>query len=916
MVQVPEKTRPRLFLIDGYALIYRAFFAMINRPLLTSKGENSSAAFGFTRFIINILRDHNPDYLGVVLDAGTSNREVLYPAYKATREKMPTDLEWSIPRIRDVITGFNIPILELEDHEADDVIGTLAKRAVEQGLEAVIVSGDKDFYQLIAPHICLLNPGRGGQAQVEEEWIGVENASERLGVPPEHVVDYLALIGDSSDNVPGAPGIGPKTAIALIEQFGNVENILAHVEDIKAKRPREALIAHAGDVLLSKQLVTIMDQLPIELHLEDLKVCEPNREALSRVFLELEFHSFVRDYAPKPEESVRFETKYGLVNTVAGVATLVERARSLGVIGIRTESSEPLAMRGELAGLSIALGEGDVHYLPFAHYTPGVLDLDGIGVANLPAISSVELKPLRDLLEDESIGKVGHDLKQDLLRLRRTGVSLRGIVFDAMLASYVLDPSGRQHDLDSLALQHLNYRTTSIDEVTGTARQRVELAAADIDKVAHYAAEHADMAFRLRSVFEPELDRFELTPLFRDVEMALLEVLAEMEWLGIRIDRDFFHEAQVRLTRDLDVTQREIFRVAGEEFNINSTPQLRTILFEKLGYPVITKTKTGPSTDVSVLQTLADQGYELPQLLMDFRQLDKLKGTYVDALPQLADKNGRIHTTFAQAVAATGRLSSNDPNLQNIPIRTERGAELRKGFVPDDGFVILGADYSQIELRILAHMSGDPAFVTAFRSGMDIHRQTAAIMFGVADVADVTSDMRAAAKTVNFATIYGIGAFALSDKLGTTREEAKEFIANYFERFPDVRKYLDTQIQKAKDCGFVETLSGRRRYVPEIHSRNFNIRSFGERVATNAPVQGSAADIIKIAMINIHRALRDRGAGARMLLQVHDELLFEIPISELEETSSLVKELMESAFPLDVPLEVVTGTGSSWYECK
>jgi DNA polymerase-1 len=916
MVQTPEKTRPRLFLIDGYALIYRAFFAMINRPLLTSKGENSSAAFGFTRFIINILRDHKPDYLGVVLDSGSSNREVLYPAYKATREKMPDDLKWSLPRIRGVIEGFNIPILELEDHEADDVIGTLAKRAVEQGLEAVIVSGDKDFYQLIAPHICLLNPGRGGQAQVEEEWIGVSNASERLGVPPQHVVDYLALIGDSSDNIPGAKGIGPKTAIALIEEYGTVENILANVEHIKQKRPREALIEHAGDVLLSKQLVTIMDELPIELHLDDLKVCEPNREALSRVFLELEFHSFVRDYAPAPEESVKFETEYRVVETVKEMEALVARARAQKSIGIRTESSEPLAMRGELAGLSIALGAGDVHYLPLAHYTPGVLDLEGIGVNNLPALQSAEMKPLRDLLEDESIEKCGHDLKQDLLRMRRHGVELRGIKFDAMLASYVLDPSGRQHDLDALALQHLNYKTMSMDDVTGAARARVEFAAADLDKVAKYAAEHADMALRLREIFEPELERFELFALYRDIELALLGVLADMEYAGIKIDREFFHEAQVRLTRDLDVTQKEIFRVAGEEFNINSTPQLRTILFEKLGYPVITKTKTGPSTDVSVLQTLADQGYELPQLLMDFRQLDKLKGTYVDALPQLADKNGRIHTTFAQAVAATGRLSSNDPNLQNIPIRTERGAELRKGFIPENGFAILGADYSQIELRILAHMSGDPAFVSAFRSGLDIHRQTAAIMFGVESVDDVTPVMRGAAKTVNFATIYGIGAFALSDKLGTTRDEAKEFIANYFIRFPDVRKYLDTQIEKARELGYIETLSGRRRYVPEIHSRNFNIRSFGERVATNAPVQGSAADIIKIAMINIDRALKEQGAGARMLLQVHDELLFEIPLSELDATRTIVQDLMESAFPLDVPLEVVTGTGSSWYECK
>ena len=916
MVEIPPKTRPRLFLIDGYALIYRAFFAMINRPLLTTKGENSSAAFGFTRFLIKILEDHKPDYLGVVLDAGSSQREELYPAYKATREKMPTDLEWSIPRIRKVIEGFKVPILELENHEADDVIGTLAKRAVEHGLEAVIVSGDKDFYQMIQPHICLLNPGRGGAAGVEEEWIGVSNASDRLGVPPEHVVDYLALIGDSSDNIPGAKGIGPKTAISLIEQYGGVDNILAHVEEIPQKRAREALIAAADDVRLSKQLVTIMDALPIELDLEELEVCDPDREALSRVFLELEFHSFVRDFAPAPAETTTFKVAYEVADTVDAVQSLVARAREVGRIGIRTESSEPLAMRGEIAGLSIALDVGEVFYLPFAHYTPGVLDLDGIGVRNLPPLSSTEMTPLRELLEDADVQKAGHDLKQDLLRLRRAGVILNGHSFDAMLASYVLDPSGRQHDLDSLALQHLNYRTMSLDELCGTARTRVELAACDVDRVVSYAAEHADMALRLRSIFEEELQRLNLMKLYREIELPLIDVLADMEWAGIRIDLDFFRETQARLARDLERTQREIFEVAGEEFNINSTPQLRTILFEKLGYPVISKTKTGPSTDVTVLQNLADQGYPLPRLLMEFRQMDKLKGTYVDALPQLADRNGRLHTTFAQAVAATGRLSSNDPNLQNIPIRTEQGAELRKGFVPDRGFAFLGADYSQIELRILAHMSGDPAFVSAFRAGLDIHRQTAAVMFGVPDVSLVTPDMRAAAKTVNFATIYGIGAFALSDKLGTTRQEAQAFIQNYFERFPDVRKYLDTQIAFAKQNGYVETLSGRRRYIPEIQSRNFNMRSFGERVATNAPVQGSAADIIKIAMINIHDALTEQRSGARMLLQVHDELLFEVPLPELDATTELVRKHMEGAFPLDVPLEVVTGTGASWYECK
>jgi DNA polymerase I len=936
MVQAPQKTRPRLFLIDGYALIYRAYFAMIQRPLLTTRGENTSAAFGFTRFLLKVLREHEPDYLGVVLDAGMSKRTELYPAYKATRDKMPDELEWSLPRIREVIEGFRVPVLSLADHEADDVIGTLAKRAAESGLEAVIVSGDKDFYQLIGDRICLLNPGRGGSAGVEEEWIDLGRADERLGVPPHRVVDYLALIGDSSDNIPGAKGIGPKTAIQLIERYGAVEQILEHAAEVTNKRARESLLASADDILLSKRLVTIQDALPIELDLDALRVREPDRRRLRDVFLELEFHTMVREFADEdtvavpagpgqePAGHAAAATRTDIVDTPAALAAVIAAVRQAGRFALRVEGSAGHPLRGSIVGIGMAAEPGRAWYLPLRHRTAGELPLDGVGVRgadgalrqNLPPLGEPAMRPLVELLEDAAVRKVGHDLKQDLLLLLREGVALRGIAFDAMIASYVLDPGRREHGLDALALQHFGAKTETRQELCGRGRDATPLEECGMDRVARFVAEKSDLALRLQAVLAGEMQRLELDALCRDIELPLVDVLAAMEWHGIRIDTAFFADASDRLALELDRLQRTIWEMAGEEFNINSTPQLRAVLYERLGLPVLRRTKTGPSTDAAVLEELAAQGHELPRLLMEFRQVDKLKGTYVDALPQLVNpETGRIHTSFNQTVAATGRLSSSDPNLQNIPIRTEQGAELRKGFIPADGCAFVTADYSQIELRILAHFSGDPAFVHAFRSGADIHRQTAAIIFGV-PVDAVTGPMRASAKTVNFATIYGQGAFALSQNLGISVQEAKEFIENYFARFPDVRRYLDEQVAKARDCGYVETISGRRRYIPEIHSPNYNIRQFGERAATNAPVQGSAADIIKLAMIAIHNELARGRLGARMLLQVHDELVLEVPHDEVESMRALVKDRMEHAFELSVPLEVVTGVGQNWYECK
>jgi DNA polymerase I len=612
--------------------------------------------------------------------------------------------------------------------------------------------------------------------------------------------------------------------------------------------------------------------------------------------------------------------EYRAARSIDDVGVVVSAARRAGAVSLRVEGTTASPLRGELLGIALAVEPGTAWYLPLRHRRPGELALDDFGAdggaGNLPSLADPPMRDLVALLEDESVRKIGHDLKHDLLRLRRAGVSLRGLAFDAMIASYVLDPGGREHSLDALSLQHFGVRTQTRDELCGKGRDAVPIEECAVERLTRYACEKADLPLRLQPILTSAMEHQSVEALCRDIELPLIEVLAEMEWYGLRIDGPFFADAARRLGRELELIQQEIWKRAGEEFNINSTPQLRTILFERLGLPMLRKTKTGASTDASVLEELAQQGYELPRLLLEFRQIDKLKGTYVDALPQLVNpETGRIHTSFNQTVAATGRLSSSDPNLQNIPIRTQQGAEIRKGFIPAAGHTFITADYSQIELRILAHFSGDPAFVEAFRAGADIHRQTAAIMFGAA-AADVTAEMRAAAKTVNFATIYGIGPFALSAQLGTSVQQAKEFIENYFARFPDVRRYLDEQIEKARSDGYVETISGRRRYIPEIASRNYNIRQFGERAATNAPVQGSAADIIKLAMIAIHREVQSQRSDARMLLQVHDELVFEAPIEHADEAAAMAKRLMEGAFELRVPLEVVTGRGQNWYECK
>ncbi len=936
---------PVLYLLDGHALIYRAFFAMISRPLTTSRGENTSAPFGLARFLIRLLEEYRPEYVGMVLDAGDSFRTEVFPEYKATRAKMPEEMAASLPRVRQIVEAFDVPVIEVEGWEADDVIGTLARQAAGVSVRTVIVSGDKDFYQLIDEMTHLLNPGRGGPAAVEETFVTPENAADRLGVDPAHVTDYLALLGDSSDNVPGVRGIGAKTAPGLIDRFGSLELILAHAEEVEASRARKALLEHADEARLSKELVTIRTDAPIALDLGNLARGEPDRERLREIFVELEFHSLARDWAPEkapvPPPHASAEPRpegereavprkagpvYELVTDALRVADFAAEMRAARTIAVDTETTGTDPMRADLVGISLSAAEGEAYYLPFGHTPPSVTtDVDGNPVLaldaaepvpNLPPVTSPEMAPLRELLADESVQKVGHNIKYDMIVLERAGAPLDGVFFDTSLASYCLDPGKRQHGLDVLALDRFQAKLTTYAQVVGSGRSEIPFPEVPLDAAAAYSGADADYTLRLCGRLKEELEAHSMLDLLEDIEMPLVPVLADMEKTGVRIDFDFFDALRERFTGEIAQIEEEIYKLAGCEVNLRSVPQMRELLFDRLELPVIRKTKTGPSTDESVLSELAAQGHQIPRLILEYRELDKLDGTYVSKLPVLVNpETGRIHTTFNQTVAATGRLSSSDPNLQNIPVRTTLGREIRKGFVPAGGYVFLSADYSQIELRVLAHLSGDPAFVEAFRAGRDIHRETAARIFGVEPDA-VSAGMRDQAKTINFATIYGQGAVALAGQLGISRAQADEFITNYFERFAGVRRYLDEMKDQARERGYVETLLGRRRYIPEIRSRNPGVRGFGERLATNSPIQGTAADLIKIAMIRLHERLTASGTGARMLLQVHDELLLEVPEAVVEDTQTIVREEMEGAIELGVPLKVDEGVGRSWFDSK
>jgi DNA polymerase I len=879
----------RLFLIDGSSYIYRAYYAI--RHLSNSKGMATNAIFGFTNMLLKVVREEKPDLLAVVFDSkGPTFRKELYPDYKANRSAMPEDLVPQIPYIKQVVAGFNLPALEQPGFEADDIIATLAERFSAQGVEVTIVSGDKDLMQVVSDQVKMLDT-------MKDKLYGPDEVAERF-VSTAKVVEVQALAGDSSDNIPGVPGIGEKTAVKLIQEFGSVENLLANLDQVKGKL-QEKLREFGDQALLSKRLVTLDCQVPLELEALDFSLREPDREVLTSLFAELEFYKLQQEFTSQQQTSGEH---YHGVTTETELDRLIEKLEQADWICFDTETTGLDPLRDELVGLSFAVAAEEAWYIPLGHHYLGVPEqLDRQRV----------LERLRPLFEDPQRPKVGQNLKFDLLVLHHAGINVRGIGFDPMIASYLARPEAKSHGMDALATDLLGYRTISFSEICGKGKNQLSFAEVEVDKAIVYAAEDADITLQLAQRLEPLLQETGQQQLFREVELPLVGILAEMEWTGVRINAPFLQELSRDLGGKLQELETTIHQLAGGSFNIGSPKQLGEILFERLQLPRGKKTKTGWSTDVEVLTRLAED-HEIAARLLDYRSLSKLKSTYTDTLPKLVHpETGRIHTSYNQAVTATGRLSSSDPNLQNIPIRSEEGRKIRAGFIPAPGNLLLSADYSQVELRLLAHLAEEDALKESFRRGEDIHQRTASEVFGLFPEM-VTSEQRRQAKAINFGVIYGISAFGLAKQLDIGRREAQDYIDQYFARYPKIRDFMEARIAEARAHKYVTTLLGRRCAIPEIDSKNGAIRGYAERNAINYPVQGSAADLIKVAMVNVQRRLETEQLEAKMVLQVHDELVFDVPEVELDQVRELVKQEMEQAVAVDVPLVVDIGVGQTW----
>ncbi|MDT8419302.1 MAG: DNA polymerase I [Desulfuromonadales bacterium] len=887
MSEQPEK----LYLVDGSSYIYRAYYAI--RHLSNSKGEATNAVYGFTNMLMGLVRDERPDHLAVVFDArGPTFRKDIYPEYKANRSAMPEDLVPQIPWIKDVVRAFNMPVIEQAGYEADDIIATLAKRFAAEGLEVTVVTGDKDLMQIVNDRVRLLDTMKGkvsGPAEVAERFGGADK-----------VVEVQGLAGDSSDNVPGVPGIGEKTARALIDEFGSIENLLANLDQLKGKR-RENLENFAEQALLSKKLVTLVDDMQIDADYADFSLSEPDAEALTALFKKLEFHKLLQEFSVQQKSSGE---NYHAVLSEQELDALIDTLRSAKRFALDTETTSLNAVQADLVGLSFAVQADEAWYIPLTHHYLGA-------PRQLPM--KLVLEKLRPLLENPDLEKIGQNIKYDDLVLRRAGIELAGVAVDTMVVSYLVCPEAKSHGLDALASDHLNHQMIPYSQMTGTGKKQICFSEVEVEKATVYAAEDADITLQLAEKLLPMLRQRNQESLFHDVEMPLVGVLTRMEWQGIRIDSAFLGQLSGELAAKLEGLEEEIFALAGGPFNINSPKQLGEILFEKLGLPKGKKTKTGWSTNVEVLNGLAEE-HEIARRLLDYRSVSKLKSTYTDALPKLVNpESGRIHTSFNQAVTNTGRLSSSDPNLQNIPIRTAEGRRIREAFIPAEGNLLLSADYSQVELRVMAHMADVAALKESFIAGEDIHRRTASEIFNVFP-ALVDDEMRRQAKTINFGVLYGMGAFSLAKDLGISRKDAQTFIDNYFERYPAVLHFLEQKKEEARQHQYVTTILGRRCAIPEINSKNGALRSYAERNAINYPIQGSAADIIKVAMVNIDRRLREEKLSTRMVLQVHDELVFDVPEAELDRVRELVRYEMENAVPMDVPLKVDIGYGKNWKE--
>jgi DNA polymerase-1 len=894
--------KPLLFLIDGSSQMYRAYHAPIRTAdgalLHNAQGRPTNAVYIFVTMLRKLLADHKPEFIGASFDLpGRTFRDDLADDYKANRTPMPDELAGQIPMVHAACEALGVPILTSERYEADDVIGTLVEQAVSKGFDVAIVTMDKDFFQLVREGVRVFNP------RDEGTWYDSAGVKEKFGVDPAQVVDVLALMGDTIDNIKGVPGIGEKGAKELIGKYETLDNLIAHASELTPKR-RETLLANVDAAHQSRELVRIHVNVPVEFDPDALRFRGASRERCFQIFNELGFRTIVNEYAPTAASVAR---TYRIVNTEDSVRALVGRLRSAGTFAFRVLPDCPSAMRASIVGLAFSTSARDADYVPTGHRALGDTE-------SLPLGTALEL--LKPLFEDPAVAKVGHDLKFDAIVLARHGVRLEGLDLDTMIASYLVDATRSGYPLEDLALEHTAYKALSEEEVCGRGAKALSLADVPVEAAVDYACERADLAGQLAPVFRDLLDKEQLAAVYRTLELPLIPVLVAVERAGVRIDSAALSAQSRQVEQELGRLVKHIYELAGGEFNINSPKQLSEILFEKLQLPVGKRTGTTktPSTAVEVLEELA-LVHELPRLILDWRVLMKLKGTYIDALPLLVNQDtGRVHTSFNQAVAATGRLSSSDPNLQNIPIRTELGQKIRGAFIADAGHVLISADYSQIELRVLAHLAEDDTLIAAFKRGDDIHDQTALKMFGTDSGKDAHA-LRSTAKMINYALLYGKTAFTLAKDIGVTPQAAQEFIDAYFAGFPRVRTFIDKTLEDARVTGVVKTMFGRRRLVPDLTSRDFQRRSAAERVAVNLPIQGTAADIMKRAMVDVHQALAAR-PRARMILTVHDELLFEVPQAEAQEVAAIVRERMQSAAVLKVPLDVDVGIGESWKEAK
>jgi len=909
----------RLMLIDGHAMAYRAYFA--TPPLTAPDGEPTNAVYGYASMLLKAINDERPDFVVATFDSGRTFRHDQYPEYKATRAKMPEDLRAQVDRIQEITQALGIPVVTMEGYEADDLLGSLATAASRQGLETVIVTGDSDALQLVSDRVHVLMPRR---TMSDVQHMDVQAVQERYGLTPEQLIDLKALMGDSSDNIPGVKGIGEKTAVQLLSKYGSLEGIYEHLEEIKPARVREALRAGRESAFLSRQLVTIVRDLNVPLDLDRARWGVYDREQLMSLMRQLGFHSLLGRlpgqvaasgeqlslFAPArpPESERRIFGQYHIIDTPSMLGELMDRLKQGRLFGLYTETTSTDQMRARLVGISIATAEGDAWYIPVGHQ-------EAAGQSQLPleevagAIGPVLADPARNM--------VLHNAKYDMIVLERHGLPVRGRCDDTMLAAWLLSPTGRGIGLREQAFQRLGIEMTETTEVIGKGRAQTTMDRVPVETVGMYACADADMTLRLLAVLRRELAERNQEDLYDHVEVPLVPVLRDMEMFGVLVDVAYLREMSREIGQRIREIEQTIYKLAGHPFNPNSPKQLSQVLFQELKLPVVRTTRTGISTDASVLEELRD-AHPIVGHLLEYRNLDKLRGTYIDALPNLVHpETGRVHTSFNQTGTSTGRLSSSDPNLQNIPVRTEIGRRVRRAFVAAPGHLLLSCDYSQVELRMLAHVSGDPEMIAAFERDEDIHATTAAAIFGV-DLSQVTYEQRNMAKAINFGLMYGMSAYGLAARTNLSREQAEAFIQAYFTRFAGVRRYLERTVVEARERGYVETIMGRRRYFPELTQEtvNPNVRSAAERAAVNMPIQGSAADVIKVAMIRLHDKLRAAGLDAHMILQVHDELVLEVSETDLGSARELTVDTMSGAVELRVPLKVDVSVGPNWMEMQ